>query len=214
MFAKRSLDCQGDCSRCYSISKLSQMLYAFIADANLILLPVPSPALLRYPLPYWMVFALCFFFLRHMPYNLRGDNPAFYLLQGPFSNSACFVLRRLPLPPKREVSTSHYRKKMFTLHYAILCTTMDLSGSSLHCAMYISYILQHYFLIVFYMQRFFPFLLSSLPAFLDFQGLFFLYIYILWFCILLSLRCFGITLLYMAVFFPLFFLSFDVEISF
>lgn len=52
-----------------------------------------------------MVFALCFFFLRHVPYNLRGDNPAFYLLQGPFSNSACFVLRRLPLPPKREVST-------------------------------------------------------------------------------------------------------------
>ena len=82
MFAKRSLDCQGDCSRCYSISKLSQMLYAFIADAIPILLPVPSPALLRYPLPYWMVFALCFFFLRHMPYNLRGGNPAFYLLQG------------------------------------------------------------------------------------------------------------------------------------
>lgn len=61
VFAKRSLDCQGDCSRCYSISKLSQMLYAFIADANPILLPVPSPSLLRLPLPYWMVFALCCF---------------------------------------------------------------------------------------------------------------------------------------------------------
>ena len=59
--AKRSLDCQGDCPRCYSISKLSQLLYAFIADANPILLPVPSPALLRLPLPYWMVFALCCF---------------------------------------------------------------------------------------------------------------------------------------------------------
>ena len=41
------LDCQGDGSRCYSISKLSQMLYAFIADSNPILLPVPSPAFLR-----------------------------------------------------------------------------------------------------------------------------------------------------------------------
>ena len=50
MFAKRSLDCQGYCSRCYSISKLSQILYAFIADANPILLPVPSPALLRFTL--------------------------------------------------------------------------------------------------------------------------------------------------------------------
>lgn len=80
---------------------------------------------------------------------------------------------------EREVSTSHYRKKMFTLHYAILCTTMDLSGSSLHCTMYISYILQHYFLIVFYLQRFFPFLLSFLPAFLVFQVLFSsLYLYI------------------------------------
>ena len=70
-------------------------------------------------------------------------------------------------------------KKMFTLHYAILCTTMDLSGSSLHRTMYISYILQHYFLVVFYLQRFFLFLISSLPAFLVFQVLFsFLYLYI------------------------------------
>ena len=38
--------------------------------------------------------------------------------------------------------------------------------------MYISYILQHYFLIVFYLQRFSPFLHSSLPAFLVFQVLF------------------------------------------
>mgnify|MGYP000057848521 CR=1 FL=1 len=105
-----------------------------------------------------------------------------------------------------------FPKKMFTLHYAILCTTMDLSGASLHYTMYMSYILQHYFLIVFYLQRFFPFLLSSLPAF--FKCYFLLYIYILWFYILLSLRCFGSAFLYMAVFFPLFFRSFDVEISF
>lgn len=61
MFAKRFLDCQGDCSRCYSISKFSQLLYVFIAGANPILLRVPSPALLRLPLPHWMVFALCRF---------------------------------------------------------------------------------------------------------------------------------------------------------
>lgn len=70
-------------------------------------------------------------------------------------------------------------KKTFTLHYAILCTTMDLSGSSLHCTMYISYILQRYFLIVFCLQWFFPFLHSSLPAFSVFQVLFCsLYLYI------------------------------------
>lgn len=73
-----------------------------------------------------------------------------------------------------------FPKKMFTLHYAILCTTMDLSGSSLHYTMYILYILHRYFLIVFYLQRFFQFLLSSLPAFFVFQGLFsFLYLYIM-----------------------------------
>lgn len=70
-------------------------------------------------------------------------------------------------------------EKMFTLHYAILCTTMDLSGASLHYTIYISYILQHYFLVVFHLQRFFPFLLSSLPAFFVFQVLFSsLYLYI------------------------------------
>ena len=58
----------------------------------------------------------------------------------------------------------------------------------------------------------FYYLLSQLFCF--FKCYFLLYIYILWFCILLSLRCFGSTLLYRAAFFPLFFLSFDVEISF
>ena len=55
-------------------------------------------------------------------------------------------------------------------------------------------------------------LLSQLFWF--FKCYFVLYIYILWFYILLSLRCSGSTLLYMAVFFPLFFRSFDVETSF
>lgn len=34
-----------------------------------------------------------------------------------------------------------FPKKMFTLHYAILCTTMDLSGSSSHYAVYMLYTL-------------------------------------------------------------------------
>lgn len=58
----------------------------------------------------------------------------------------------------------------------------------------------------------FYYLLSQLFWF--FKCYFLLYIYILWFYILLSLRCFGTTLLYRAVFFPLFFRSFDVETSF
>lgn len=57
----------------------------------------------------------------------------------------------------------------------------------------------------------FYYLLSQLFWF--FKCYFLFYIYILWFYILLSLRCFGSTLLYMAVFFPLFFRSFDVETS-
>lgn len=71
----------------------------------------------------------------------------------------------------------------------------------------------------------FPYCISSATIFYHFYYLFsqlfcffkcyfVLYIYILWFYILLSLRCFGSTLLYMTVFFPLFFRSFDVETSF
>ncbi len=50
---------------------------------------------------------------------------------------------------------------------------------------------------------YFYYLLSQLFWF--FKCYFLFYIYILWFYILLSLRCFGSALLYMAVFFPLFF---------
>ena len=58
----------------------------------------------------------------------------------------------------------------------------------------------------------FYYLFSLLFCF--FKCYFVLYIYILWFYILLSLCCFGSAILYMAAFFPLFFRSFDVEISF
>ena len=80
VFAKRSLDCQGDGSRCYSISKLSQMLYAFIADANPILLPVPCPLEIALTLLDGVCFML-FSFLLHLPYNLRDGNSAFYPLK-------------------------------------------------------------------------------------------------------------------------------------
>ena len=96
-------------------------------------------------------------------------------------------------------------KKTFTLHYAILCTTMDLSGLSLHtlCTyrIYYSTISSLYFICNDFSH--FYTLLSQLFWF--FKCYFLLYIYILWFYILLSLRCFGSTLLYMAVFFHLFF---------
>lgn len=105
-------------------------------------------------------------------------------------------------------------KKMFTLHYAILCTTMDLSGSSLHTLYtyrtYYSTISSLYFICNDFSH--FYTLLSQLFCF--FKCYFVLYIYILWFYILLSLRCFGSAFLYMAVFFPLSFRSFDVETSF
>ena len=59
----------------------------------------PNPAAISLPCPLEIALTLLdgicfmlFFFLLHLPYNLRDGNPAFYLLQGPFSNSACFVL--------------------------------------------------------------------------------------------------------------------------
>ena len=82
----------------------------------------------------------------------------------------------------------------------------------------------HYVHIV-YITALFPHCILSTMIFSNFYHLlsqlfwlfkccFFLYIYILWFYALLSLRSFGNAFLYMAVFFPLFFRSFDVEISF
>lgn len=107
-----------------------------------------------------------------------------------------------------------FPKKMFTLHYAMLCTTMDLSGSSLHALC--TYRIYHSTISLLYFIcndfSLFYYLLSQLFWF--FKCYFLFYIYILWFYILLSLRFFGSTLLYMAVFFPLFFRSFDVETSF
>lgn len=97
----------------------------------------------------------------------------------------------------------------------LLCTNYETLRIifSLHCVHAV------YIIIIF------PYCISSATIFYHFYYLFsqlfcffkcyfVLYIYILWFYILLSLRCFGSTLLYMTVFFPLFFRSFDVETSF
>lgn len=69
-------------------------------------------------------------------------------------------------------------------------------------------------LLYFVCNSFFNFYYLLSQPFWFFKCYFVLYIYILWFCTLLSLRCFGSAFLYMAVFFPLFFRSFDVETSF
>lgn len=66
--------------------------------------------------------------------------------------------------------------------YFALCHTLHHYGPLwiiFAYTMYISYILQHYFLFVFLLQRFFPFLHSSLPAFWFFKCCFFsIYLYI------------------------------------
>lgn len=124
-----------------------------------------------------------------------------------------FLIKTSGSPVKREISTSHYRKK-----YLLLCHTLHHYGSSLDhlritlCTYCINY--NNISLLYFICNDFFNFyyLLSQLLWF--FKCYFVLYIYILWFYILLSLRCFGSAFLYMAVFFPLFFRSFDVETSF
>ena len=107
-----------------------------------------------------------------------------------------------------------FPKKMFTCimpYFAPLWTSLDHLCIVLYTyRIYYSTISSLYFICNDFSH--FYYLFSQLFWF--FKCYFLLYIYILWFCILLSLRCFGITLLYMAVFFPLFFRSFDVEISF
>lgn len=107
-----------------------------------------------------------------------------------------------------------FPKKMFTLHYAYfspLWTSLDhLCIALCTYRIYYNAISSLYFICNGFSH--FYTLLSQLFRF--FKCYFVLYIYILWFYILLSLRCSGSTLLYMAVFFPLFFRSFDVETSF
>lgn len=107
-----------------------------------------------------------------------------------------------------------FPKKMFTCimpYFAPLWTSLDHLRITL-CTRCIQY--NNISLLYFICNDFSYFynLLSQLFWF--FKGCFFLYIYILWFYALLSLRSFGNAFLYMAVFFPLFFRSFDVETSF
>ena len=87
-------------------------------------------------------------------------------------------------------------------YFAPLWTSLDHLRITL-CTRCIHY--NNIFLLYFICNDFshFYYLLSQLFWF--FKCYFLLYIYILWFYILLSLRCFGSTLLYMAVFFHLFF---------
>lgn len=113
---------------------------------------------------------------------------------------------------KRDFYIALPKKNIY--HYAILCITMDLLW-----IIFASYCIRIVYIIAVFPYcispaALFPFLLFSLPAFWFFKFYFVLYIYILWFYILLSLRCFGSAFLYMAVSFPLFFRSFDVETSF
>ena len=125
-----------------------------------------------------------------------------------------FLIKNSGSPVKREISTSHYRKKYILCimpYFAPPWISLDHLRITL-CTYCINY--NSISLLYFICNDFFHFyyLLSQLLWF--FKCYFVLYIYILWFYILLSLRCFGSAFLYMAVFFPLFFRSFDVETSF
>ena len=102
---------------------------------------------------------------------------------------------------KREVSTSHSRKKCLLCimpYFAPLWTSLDhLRITLCTCCIHYNNISLLYFICNDFSH--FYYLLSQLFWF--FKCYFLLYIYILWFYILLSLRCFGSAFLYMAVFF-------------
>lgn len=102
--------------------------------------------------------------------------------------------------------------------YLLLCHTLHHYGFSLDnlCIALCTYCIYHGSISALYFScnSFFNFYYLLSQPFWFFKCSFVLYIYILWFCTLLSLRCFGSAFLYMAVFFPLFFRSFDVETSF
>lgn len=125
-----------------------------------------------------------------------------------------FLIKKSGSPAKREVSTFHSRKKCLLCimpYFAPLWTSLDhLCITPYTHRIYYSIISSLYFICNDFSH--FYYLLSQLFWF--FKCYFLFYIYILWFYILLSLRSFGSAFLYMAVFFPLFFRSFDVEISF
>ena len=116
-----------------------------------------------------------------------------------------FLIKKSGSPVKREVSTSHSRKKCLLCimpYFAPLWTSLDhLRITLCTCCIHYNNISLLYFICNDFSH--FYYLLSQLFWF--FKCYFLLYIYILWFYILLSLRCFGSTLLYMAVFFHLFF---------
>ena len=102
-------------------------------------------------------------------------------------------------------------KKMFTLHYAILCTTMDL--------LWIAFTLRFVYSNVTYpfcifLQRLFLFLVSFSPSYFGGSSAFLSPISICCgFTPLLLLPCFVSAFLCMAALSPLFFRSFDVETS-
>lgn len=102
--------------------------------------------------------------------------------------------------------------------YSALCHTLHHYKTlqiifALRCV-HAVYIIIIFPLLYFFCNEFSHFYTLLSQLFWFFKCYFLFYIYILWFYILLSLRCFGSALLYMAVFFPLFFRSFYVETSF
>lgn len=100
-------------------------------------------------------------------------------------------------------------KKMFTFHQ--LWNSLDHLRTTL-CTYCIHY--NNISSLYFICNDFVHFYYLFFQLFLFFKCYFLYYIYILWFYTLLSLRSFGNAFLYMAMFFPLFFRSFDVETSF
>ena len=73
------LACQGDCSRCYSMSKLPQLLYTFYSRCKPNPSATPLPCSLEIPFPFWDGIC-CFPVFLLLPYNLQNGDPPFYLI--------------------------------------------------------------------------------------------------------------------------------------
>lgn len=72
LFVKQRLACQGACFRCYSMSKLPQLLYTFYSRCKPNPSATPLPRLLEIAFSLWMMFTLRYFLSfcsYHIPYG-------------------------------------------------------------------------------------------------------------------------------------------------
>ena len=100
VFVKQHLACQGDCSRCYSMSKLPQLLYTFYSRCKPNPSATPLPCSLDIPFPFWDG-TCCFPVFLLLPYNLQNGDSPFYLLLRPIHKFGLARVAKASMPTQK-----------------------------------------------------------------------------------------------------------------